>query len=224
MLTGERPFKGRNVTEVSYRLMNEPAPDIRLKVETISPAVATVIDRALAKQPADRFASAEDMAAALRGVAQPPPLLDDPTVVLPPPSGHAPVVTEATLTTIERKLAQHVGPMARHLVQNAARRTGSLDELCETLGRLIERPEHRAQFRSDVLASQVGTAAPQAADIAPAEVRRAEQALARHVGPIARVLVKRALAAAGSPDDLWAALATHIGSEADRQAFLRSRG
>ena len=40
--------------------------------------------------------------------------------------------TEATLNTIERKLAQHVGPIAHHLVQSAARQAGSLDELRDT--------------------------------------------------------------------------------------------
>jgi serine/threonine-protein kinase len=132
--------------------------------------------------------------------------------------------------------------MARHLVQNAARRAGSLDELCDTLGRLIERPEQRAQFRQQVLADQTAATmasqrsatlasqraatagAAQRAAIPPDEAARAEQALVRHMGPIAKILVKRAAGSAASVDELWQTLAAHIQTETDRQAFLRQRG
>ena len=223
MISGERPFPGRDFTEVTWKLMNEPAPDLRTKVGGIAPAVAAAIERALAKQPADRFASAAEMAAALRGVMlEPGP--DDATVVQARPTEVAAGVAEAMLNTISQKLAPHVGPMARQLVQSAARRTGSLDELCDTLGQLIDRPEQRARFRQEVLAE--GTQAPAGlrGGIVPDEARRAEQELVRYVGPIARILVKRAVGAAGSVDELWQTLAAHIPGEADRQAFLRRRG
>ena len=55
------------------------------------------------------------------------------------------------------------------------------------------------------------------------ELRRAEQGLVRYVGPIARILVKRASDAAGSTDEFWQLLAAHIGGEVDREAFLRAR-
>ncbi len=242
LLSGERPFPGRNFAEVTWRLANEPPPDIRQKVAGLSPALAALVDRALAKDPADRFASATEMAAALRGAPQDAPqgttqgtTQNDGTVVLHRPPAATAGVAEETLTTIERRLAPHVGPMARHLVQNAARRAGSLDELCDTLGRLIERPEQRAQFRQDVLADQTAatmaasqrsstTAGPPRAAIPPDEAARAEQALVRHMGPIAKILVKRAAGSAASVDELWQTLATHIQTEADRQAFLRQRG
>ncbi len=57
--------------------------------------------------------------------------------------------------------------------------------------------------------------------IAQAELGRVEQALAERLGPIARVLVKRALREAQSPAELWQILATHIDRPADREAFLR---
>jgi eukaryotic-like serine/threonine-protein kinase len=228
ILCGERPFPGRNFTEVSWKLVNEPPPDIRVKLDIVSPALAAIVERALAKDPADRFASATEMAAALRGapVEQPE---DDRTVVLrrpaeaatrPPEAASG--VPEATLGTIEQKLARHVGPMAHHLVRSAARRAGSLDELCDTLGQLIDRPDQRAQFRQEVLAEQ--NQVPRRATVDAEEARRAEQELVRYVGPIARILVKRALETAESADALWEHLADHIPAEADRQAFLRRRG
>jgi eukaryotic-like serine/threonine-protein kinase len=239
ILSGERPFPGRNFAEVTWRLANEPPPDIRAKVAGIAPELALVVERALAKQPDDRFASAEAMAAALRGAPQLvqgqaplPASPDDGTVVVPrapvaalvrPPEA-AVGVAEATLTTIERKLAPHVGPMAHHLVQNAARQAGSLDELCDTLSHLIQAPEQRARFRQEVLADQTGAPAAAQSAIGAEEVRRAEQELVRFVGPIARILVKRALGSAASAEELWVLLATHIPGAADRQAFLRRRG
>ncbi len=224
MLSGERPFPGRNIAEITHRLLTGPLPDIRAKIAGVSASLAAVIERALAKSPADRFASAADMALALRGLApDPQPATDDRTVVLARVPAPAPSFPEATLSTIERKLAQHVGPIARHLVQSAARRAGSLDELCETLGQRIEHPDQRTQFRNDIMASQVGASAVGRAVVGAEEMRRAEQELARHVGPIARILVKRASDAAASADEFWQLLASHIGAEADRQAFLRGR-
>ena len=49
--------------------------------------------------------------------------------------------------------------------------------------------------------------------ISPAETKRAERALAQYLGPIAKVLVKRALPGAGSPAVLWDRLAQHIKHE-----------
>jgi serine/threonine protein kinase len=223
MLTGERPFVGRNFTDVAWRLLNEPLPDIRTKLAGISPALALVVERALAKELADRFASAEEMAAAMRQAPVATPQ-DDGTVVLRRPPEPVPAIADATLTTIEKKLAPHVGPMAHRLVQSAARRAGSLDELCDTLGRLIEPPEQRARFRQEILAGETQAPAPARKAVAAEEAARAEQELVRHVGPIARILVKRALSNAGSADELRQLLATHIPGEADRQAFLRRRG
>jgi serine/threonine-protein kinase len=142
------------------------------------------------------------MATALR---QTPQATEDHTVVLPRPR----VEFDAeTLSTIERKLAQQIGPIARHLVQSAARRAGSLEEL------------------HTILAQGTGgsASAPPHGEIAPALVQRAERELTRHVGPIARILVNRALDTAHSPDELWQTLATHIERDADRQAFIRARG
>ena len=59
--------------------------------------------------------------------------------------------------------------------------------------------------------------------IAPEDMERAERELLRYIGPIARILVKRALASANSAEELWQLLATHIERDADRKAFLAGR-
>lgn len=59
--------------------------------------------------------------------------------------------------------------------------------------------------------------APSSADIHLGEI---EQALARHIGPIARVILKRGIAQGGTRDELCAHLATHIEREDERRQFF----
>jgi hypothetical protein len=46
--------------------------------------------------------------------------------------------------------------------------------------------------------------------------------LARHVGPIAKVLIEKAAADACTPEDLCGRLAAHVRTESDRAAFLKA--
>ncbi len=50
-------------------------------------------------------------------------------------------------------------------------------------------------------------------------MERAQQALTRFLGPVARILVKRAAASARSSAEFWDRLAQHIDQEQDRKAF-----
>jgi eukaryotic-like serine/threonine-protein kinase len=50
-----------------------------------------------------------------------------------------------------------------------------------------------------------------------------QEALTQFVGPIARVLVRRATADASSVEALWLSLSNHIEVPAERSAFLRQR-
>jgi hypothetical protein len=56
----------------------------------------------------------------------------------------------------------------------------------------------------------------------PQSVERLTRELGRYLGPIANVMVKRAAQRSASFDDVCAALAREIGSDADRARFLRS--
>jgi serine/threonine protein kinase len=64
MLTGFNPFAGEGLHEVIVAILeHDPAP---LAAHGVSTALAAVVDRALAKDPKQRYASARDMIAALR--------------------------------------------------------------------------------------------------------------------------------------------------------------
>jgi len=66
MLTGERPFGGDDVATTMYRIVNEPPKALDLVNVSIHPAVSAVLQRALAKNPADRFQSGAEAVAELK--------------------------------------------------------------------------------------------------------------------------------------------------------------
>ena len=65
MVAGERPFRGDNLVAVATQIANEPAPPLQQARPDAPPALRRVIERCLAKTPAQRFQSGADMADAL---------------------------------------------------------------------------------------------------------------------------------------------------------------
>jgi serine/threonine-protein kinase len=65
LLTGEPPYTGPTPQAVVAKRLADPVPSARRLRETVTPAVDQVLQRLLAKSPADRFASAAELAAAL---------------------------------------------------------------------------------------------------------------------------------------------------------------
>ena len=99
LLAGEVPFLGENFVAVALRHVNEPPPSLRERRSDVSPRLEAAVDRALAKDPARRFASMAAFAKELRaclaeaeGEASPLPTQDEaaqtlitrPTPIPPP--------------------------------------------------------------------------------------------------------------------------------------------
>lgn len=236
MLRGTRPFPGRSFAEIAAALL-DPAPfDPGPSLAGQAPALIAVLRRALAKRVEDRFPTAGAMAAALRtlpaaalAAAPEAAVAADATTVLaarPGTGGFDPAV----LATIERRLADHIGPIARHLVREAARGGGSLDALCTKLGVSIEHEAERTAFLRGVRDTTGSGGAPPtvgpgaAAALPEAAVERARRDLTRVLGPVARVLVARAAAQAGTEQELRQRLAEHIADAAERGRFLDAAG
>ncbi|MCL4266453.1 MAG: SUMF1/EgtB/PvdO family nonheme iron enzyme [Anaerolineae bacterium] len=70
MVAGEPPYKGSSPLTVMMKHVNEPLPDITFFNGNLPVNFTNILDRALAKNPADRFGSASEMAQALREVEQ----------------------------------------------------------------------------------------------------------------------------------------------------------
>jgi len=70
MLTGEKPFTGETVATLLYKIANERHESPRIHKNDLPEAVVTIIDKALAKNPDDRYQSGAEMARDLRRALQ----------------------------------------------------------------------------------------------------------------------------------------------------------
>jgi serine/threonine-protein kinase len=89
LLAGEPPYSGDSLMAVAMRHVNDPVPSIRARRGDVPAQVDAAVSRALAKDPADRYPSMEELTAALESglEAGAPPAPGDATSILPPRSG-----------------------------------------------------------------------------------------------------------------------------------------
>ncbi len=65
MLTGDPPYMGSTAQAIVAKVITERAPPVTASRDTVPPHIAASVDKALAKLPADRFATAAQFAEAL---------------------------------------------------------------------------------------------------------------------------------------------------------------
>ncbi len=87
LLTGQPPYSGSTPAEVMAKHLNEPPPDPRAIRPAVSPAAAAIIRKAMAKDPAKRYATAGELAEELERARGGQRVQARPTV--PPPSARA---------------------------------------------------------------------------------------------------------------------------------------
>ncbi|WP_332876497.1 serine/threonine-protein kinase [Massilia sp. S19_KUP03_FR1] len=271
LLTGARPFAGTAAT-VMQQIMNEqPAAPSH-----VLPVLGTRFDRvvatAMAKAPAQRYASARAFHAALQEAldGNPDPdataLVDSERTMLgaglpaPAPLARALDTGSATLTPwkleafpdVEAILARQIGPMARFLLKKVAARADGLDQLGELLLPHIPSEVGRVQFqqalagvKNKLLASgtgagiaapatlsgamrtplpteRAGSTAPTLFDTAWADATTVK--LIALIGPIGRIVAKRAMKETGDRAAFLALLAGHIDNLDQRARFLADAG
>jgi serine/threonine-protein kinase len=66
LLTGKLPFQGDSMAQLMFKIANEPHPDIRTLRPDLPACVAAITNKALAKDPDQRYQSGEQMAKAIR--------------------------------------------------------------------------------------------------------------------------------------------------------------
>jgi serine/threonine-protein kinase len=237
LLSGERAFSGGNYAEVIYNLMHVPHRPLAELRPDISPAMAAVVDRALAKAPDQRFETAAAMATELRGIgndtaAQPVSNGEAPTILIVPPQGQAdangtarPAIDDPSLATIERRLASYLGPMAAYKLRQALGRSDTAIGFCELLSQELPEGAARDNFVRDTMEllsrnpSVDGTAAKRTAAEDAAELELLTRALARVMGPIAPHLVRRAQARGLRAAELESACTAMIDNPQQRARF-----
>ena len=142
--------------------------------------------------------------------------------------------TPEVLSDIERVLAEHVGPLAKVLVKKAHGNfpgdDAFMQELVDTIsGEKAKRSFLRKLKQYGLRSDQPGLDVPSGPVTGPTamqfeeeELTRLEVKLAEFVGPLAKVLVKKAARNAASREELHRALAAEIDGDREQRRFLRS--
>jgi serine/threonine protein kinase len=68
MVSGRRPFEGDSAPSTMMMHLTEPVPDLRQINQNTPPQLVQIIEKTLAKEPAQRYQNAADLAADLRAV------------------------------------------------------------------------------------------------------------------------------------------------------------
>lgn len=246
MITGHRPVEApARVLNDSMKKIAEIA-DRRL----FSDQVLHAIDWALIPEDTKRPQSIAELARALpiNSAAPARVTLEEQTVLhVPPPEPISipPSFDAAILTDLESALAAHLGPMAHALVRRKAKVSATLDGLRTALATDIESEPSRRVFMDatkGLLKAEPAITAPDvslgAARTAPtmptaqtqsaatprfddAFLAAVETELAHHLGPLARVPIKKSAAMARDCAELFLMLSDHIADETQRRAFIR---
>jgi serine/threonine-protein kinase len=190
LIAGRPPFVGPPES-LMYKVVHEvPVPPSQIETGTRTPLLDGVVAKALAKQPAERFAHAiafRDAVAA--AIAQPVPSSVCPETVfaLPAPTEYIP--TERVQSS----------PASTSMARAAASADIELQSLFAA-------------------APSTGSGVPTHWN--PGVLAKVEAALAQHVGPLAAVLVRRAARDCHDVPALYARLAEQITQASAREAFL----
>ncbi len=224
MVTGRRAVHAESQHALMTAQLEVLPPEPAAVNPYVPAAVSAAIMRAVQKDPARRFQTAREFREALER-------LGTGEAAIPAGEGAATrtmTVTQPELAELEARLSRIVGPIARHMVPDAARRYGTLSEIRRALAEQIADAGDREAFLRSAggpaapapaaATSQRGAPAPGHFD--PVALERVAQALAPHLGPIAKVLVSRTARNAHAPEELLEALAAEISSPGDRRKFL----
>jgi hypothetical protein len=241
LVAGRPPFVG-SPEVLMYKVVNDvPPPPSSIEGEGRTARFDSITGRALAKDPAQRFAGAQAFRQALvhplAGTLSPESILDAGQAFAPTeriPTGMSTSVPTGTgitgeppahfdaaeLAQIEASLARHVGPMAKVMVRRTARQAHDITELYAALAEQITSSTAREAFLGQASKSghatggshgsgstrthlggatgPVGTTAFTAPiglgslPVSDAWLEQAAKLLLGHVGPIAKLMVKRA--------------------------------
>jgi serine/threonine-protein kinase len=69
MLCGKLPFEGESMAQLMYKIANEPPAEILTVNPNVPPALVAFLDKALAKNPDERYQTGDEFAAALRAAS-----------------------------------------------------------------------------------------------------------------------------------------------------------
>jgi serine/threonine-protein kinase len=168
LLTGILPINGKTNYEILMGHMSQmPVPPHQV-AEHVPIAISDTVMRALAKDPADRFQTAEEFLRALQqastasdpdaAVTMPLPIPLAPTSRLTPNAQPSPLSSQqpkqttasgplsAPLEEVTRKLALYIGPVAKFVVKKLAAQSDDMDFIYREAAKQIGSDADRAAF------------------------------------------------------------------------------
>jgi eukaryotic-like serine/threonine-protein kinase len=155
MVTGQRPIQGDSFYAIMKgHLEDRPAAPMKLSSH-VSPGLSHIIEKALEKAPEHRFQTAEEfrnalMATTLTNEAAPIPVVPrvDSSTPASKPAAHttSKSLDAAFLEKAKNELAVYIGPMAKLIVNRAARSARSRQDLYDMLAREIPSSSDRQKF------------------------------------------------------------------------------
>ena len=242
MVTGKRPVEA--VARVRQDMLPpavQTADRGRYSMELLA-----AIDWALVSHEEQRPQSVSEFRSAVPGLAaldktmtyKTTVRIQDPRQTTAPPTTFPTGVAfdRDTLKRIEGELAKHIGPIAPVVIRTAAKKAYTIAGLAEMVSADIADDKLRAAFvrrfssdkstptgdptRADA-ARQPSVPATAASSIDAQTLAKAEAALARYIGAVAKVVVKRAAAKARDPGELYLLIAEEIEDKNERKTFIR---
>jgi serine/threonine-protein kinase len=139
------------------------------------------------------------------------------------------------LKKVEAELAKHIGPIAHLVIKSAAKKAYTVAGLAEIVSVDIADEKLRAAFvrrfsgdkstptgdPTRAGAARQQSVPPAASNIDAQTLAKAEAALAKYIGAVAKVVVRRAAAKARDAGELYLLIAEEIEDKDERKAFVR---
>ncbi len=264
LLSGVKPFVGSSEL-ICHRICNEnPLPPSQVNAERVMTYFDSVVAKALAKKPEDRFQTTQEFRLAILAAHAAPvnAALSEETIIYEAKpalrssvegtggsrlttsassntTGYPPEWDASILKEVELRLAKIVGPVARVMVKRAARTTTDVEKLYQIVADDLANVQDRASFLAgrggltnasaqslSGLQSGKTISVPQhdSEPISAETIDQAARQLAFFVGPIAKVLAKKAAAKTNDRRSFYLLLAEHLANENEKQKFLKAVG
>jgi serine/threonine-protein kinase len=128
-------------------------------------------------------------------------------------------IDPAVVAKAKQQLAKVLGPIAGRIVERAVARAKSTTDLYGILGHHIDDPSERARFLA--VASAPPAEPAQSHSIDAASIEALTRLMARYIGPIAAIVVKRESQSSEGEERLRQRLPDRIPDERQRAEFLR---
>lgn len=228
MLVGHRPYKGDQAPAIIHSVLYADRPDLSVP-DHLPKTLNLVIDKALARDVADRYPSLLEFMDDLRKIS------NNETI-----TPHTPTSTDKTfdpnaetketvanfdqhtIQDLTKELTKHVGPMAQVLVNKALETSSDIQDLCNKLDEHIPGEEARLAIRQR-FATTSSTPTLNTEQVINTGLELSDEQLAciinvttSFIGPIGKLLVNRYSKKSQTTDELCSFLQEHVEDSKDK--------